>query len=66
MYFIRRRSDKMWWTGDGWSATEAKRLTAAQAGMVLAELPGGMDEGVYKLVKEKNVAQTDDSSSTGE
>ena len=53
LYFIRRRSDKMWWDGDGWSATVAKAMSAAQAGIVLAGLPGGMDEGVYKLVLKR-------------
>lgn len=52
-YFIKRRSDGLWWDGEGWSKLTAKRMTAVQAGIQLAELPGGMDEGVYKLVKEK-------------
>lgn len=52
-YFIKRIKDKLWWDGEGWSPTTAKKLSAAKAGEKLAELPGGMEDGVYKLVKEK-------------
>lgn len=56
-YFIKRITDKLWWDGEGWSKTTAKKLTAAQAGSKLSELPGGMGEGVYKLVREKTSAE---------
>lgn len=53
MYFIKRRADGLWWDGEGWNATTAKKLTEAAAGTKLSELPGGMVEGTYKLVRER-------------
>lgn len=53
VWFIKRVADKLWWNGTGWDQSVAKKMTLAQAGTLLAELPGGMEERTYKLIQQK-------------